>query len=359
VTGFLAGGKPNDALAFVKGTGRDHSRLAQGLHARQKIQLFDHPAEYDGIIGARPDAVLFKGGKVSATALENFGRCAFKYFGENILELRPLEEYEMEESLEAKHKGTAAHYFLEEFYKQLTQDGKKPLPKDLPSDLFDTVFASTIDRIPAEELKLHPVVWEASKITLKEKLLRYVEADLRFCQETGFQPILIEKEFVGPLPEFGNKTVWKGRIDRIDKGPTGYSVIDYKTGRYTEKKSAALDAIRGQKLQAPLYILMARELFQEKKMGKPVDFRYVYPMEEADASQTFSAENWLEYGPTVLKTVTSQLEWARQGHFVMVPEDAQCKWCEIAQICRKSHGISVYRSRQGEGEKFWKLRAAK
>ena len=96
------------------------------------------------------------------------------------------------------------------------------------------------------------MLWAAHKIRLYETLRAFVFPDLARCREEGWKPAMFEKEFVRRFPAPLERYEAYGKMDRIDEGPDGFDIVDYKTGSVFEG-SAPLLAQKGVKLQAPLY----------------------------------------------------------------------------------------------------------
>jgi ATP-dependent helicase/nuclease subunit B len=131
-------------------------------------------------------------------------------------------------------------------------------------------------------------------------------------------------------------------------------VIDYKfkAGKTpsTNDRNPTQAAIRGLRLQLPLYRWMSRHALQS------VTAAGTQPIEAQDAVFYFLAPRWSE-GPLVVtplqpdeearirQTVARLLTGIQQGRFFILPGD-YCDTCAVRDICRKDHPPSRLRAEQ-------------
>ena len=97
---------------------------------------------------------------------------------------------------------------------------------------------------------------------VRRKVIGFLRADATFLP--GFEPVALEYGFGPESVGFGG-FVLRGRIDRIDRGPSGELIaVDYKTGTVGSAHAVAKFASRGL-LQLPLYARVIQDAF-----GAPV-----------------------------------------------------------------------------------------
>jgi ATP-dependent helicase/DNAse subunit B len=353
VRGFLASGKNDDALQFAKAFDRDVESLSHGIQVRKQLDSFGLPGAYDGLVGKRELSDYSK--EFSATSIEKYGQCPFQFFAERILKLSPLEEFGKDELWRGDEKGTAIHLVLEKFYLTATDKGAIKVQGPFPLKLFEDAFDSVFSEINETAANIHSVLWDVLKFQIKEKLKIYLLNDWTELLESGYSPVYIEKEFRGSIPEISSDLVWVGKMDRIDQKGDDYRVIDYKTGRTKKPASVSLGARRGFRSQAPLYLAMLDKLLKSKKN---LSFQYLYPFSDEEKIYELSSKDWVKHKEDYFDVIRTQIAEIKQGVFVIMPEDSYCSYCPVASICRKNHGLSVYRSLQGPGEKLWDLRKA-
>ena len=218
----------------------------------------------------------------SITHLETYGECPFRYFSDNVLRLKRIEEEET--GLTSLERGSLIHKILFEFY-----DGRREasqISKYTDAEFEEAVrvlrqIAQNHLDVKAAELSLNradKLFWdiEAERLTGGHGRTGALRAFLDAEKERKFevQPRYFEVEF-GPGsraertdPFLGSKeaiTVGEvslaGRIDRIEVGNGMFVIGDYKTGSSTPKMN---DIREGRSLQLPLYIAVVEQLLREQ-----------------------------------------------------------------------------------------------
>ena len=343
----------NDLVAateLARGLGLPSEELSRGVAWWSLLNGIKAPGAHDGLIGKQPLPALFRQARGSATAMEMYGLCPYKYFASRMLDLEPKEEETVRAAIAADKQGVIVHDFLEHFFKRVTQDGTAPLPEQVPKDLFEELFASSVSSVLTVALGLPELVWQSTQQRIKKELWVFLQKEWVRCLEGGRRPLMFEKEIRAFLDKPLHEIEWGGVMDRLDHGIDGDVIVDYKTGRAPRGGNAALDAVRGQKSQGPLYLLLA------EKIGRSAaSFAYSYVLDEQKI-RLLTTEEWEQNKPAIVKTMHDQLELMESGCFLPMPGD-YCGYCEVAQACRKSHSVSVVRAARGVGRKLWDLRA--
>lgn len=220
----------------------------------------------------------FRHGTYSATQLETYGDCPFRFFAGRVLRLRTTEE--PEEGITPKELGRILHEILYEFYKDRRDRGLPPI-----SGLDDARFAAALDELRAiaartlDETDVDDIFWEISRETVIGSPGRpgTLEAMLRAERESGVTavPSYFEVRFGragddrlhsdplmssdAPVPAGG--IFLQGKIDRIDVAGDDFAVVDYKTGSVIPSKK---DVDDGASLQLPLYLHCAEAVLSER-----------------------------------------------------------------------------------------------
>ncbi len=335
MVGFLAAGKTAEAARLVELTGRDKNLLEQGLKLQTAIHGFQEAGPYDGVLGPMGTADVFWKGKISATALEVYGQCGFKYFASRMLGVAPLETADPEEILDAGIRGEKVHQFVHAYFQRRSEN--KAVEFD---SLFDEFFP---EHVPAEA-KIPALLWDATRAVLRVLLKAFLANELEALKAGGATPVYFEEEVEGKLPPPLDGFVWTGKIDRIDIKGTSADIIDYKTGAPFPKKTVSLMAEKGEKLQAPLYLALAGPFLE--KMGRraaDLSFRYEF-VEHPGTTRELDAEEWKLKSKAINDAVRALVDAAHAGNFVIKP-GWYCDYCPVVRVCRKNHGISVYRAR--------------
>ncbi len=153
------------------------------------------------------------------TRIEWLIRDPYAIYARHILGLAPLDPLTTEPT--AAHRGIALHKVMERFVKA-TADNPSVSATDLIATA-EQVLSETVDFPAIRALWLSRFRPAAEWFAAWETTQR-ITASPRFFEETGARSI--------PTLDF----TLKGRADRIDIGPGGASVYDYKTGSAPTKK---------------------------------------------------------------------------------------------------------------------------
>jgi ATP-dependent helicase/DNAse subunit B len=241
---------------------------------------------YGGIIAPelKPDEMksleAMKNRIYSVSQLEMYGKCPFQFFAKRILQLNVIET--IEEELTPIERGTILHEILFEFYVERRQAGKPQLAQCSEKD-----FAEAVEELrqlatrKLNELLVSDLFWDIEKEmiigfktqrrgVLKEFLEKERESTLETAPvyfEVGFggktgsrrksDPVLSYEE---PL-RFGTVRM-RGKIDRIEIGPSEFGIVDYKTGKTLVSRKEIDEGIS---LQLPVYLHAVETLLREKK----------------------------------------------------------------------------------------------
>lgn len=211
----------------------------------------------------------------SATQLETYAKCPYKYFAERVLNLSTIEE--PSEELEALELGSLLHVILYEFYSSLNE---KNIQLKGCNDA-DFKEAAKLLFVIAEQ-KFNEIhtgsvysFYEKEKLlginNKKENSLLYKFLLEERNSDDGFIPEFFELTFGNisddnlPASEFKIDDVnLRGKIDRVDinESRDAIKIIDYKLGG---TRPSASDLQRGLSLQLPLYLFAAKELINAQQ----------------------------------------------------------------------------------------------
>ena len=313
---------------------------------------------YDGVTGPHPEAweELWERG-LSPTTLETYGRCPFRYFARRMLGLERLDRPEDEEPLDALEQGQLCHEILQAFH-----DGFDPADPEDWSARLDRAAAEALSEYEGRCPTGYPAAWEVAREQVTELLREVVRADLDEMEGSGFRPAATETGLetrLGPeWPEDLRGLPVHGRLDRLDYHPRDnrYRVIDYKHKSSVkpgqEDNDPVLSAIRGQKLQLPLYALLAAAYASERgpAPAAAVEAAWYFIARRWEEGplypREFAAETWRQPdGQQIRDTVAQLLRGIRAGEFFIMP-GPYCRYCEVSEICRKGHSPSAMRAKR-------------
>lgn len=253
------------------------------LIERSRMEHHSLP-EFEGIVGptlnerARATLEGLSSAVYSATQLETYAACPFRFFAERVLRLRTLDDYR--DDLSPLEHGTILHEALYEFFLERRRSGSPQL-KGCAADEAERAQNQLADivRRKIDGLHIPDAFWEVDRAVLfgggrgRRGLLAEI-IDLERTREVETVPRHFEVSFGGggngraacdpdlvrEEPVTIGGVALRGRIDRVDVGPNSFAVIDYKTARDLPKLA---DIKTGTSLQLPLYLHVVREMLRE------------------------------------------------------------------------------------------------
>lgn len=357
-----------DLTGFKQALGRKVNFFTRAQSALTSMESYKpFLTAHDGIVGdvsAWWDVQVNHG--FSPTALESFGICPFGFFMGKVLKLTSLEVQETVETLASVDLGNLYHGILMSFYDTLIRENyfdtgaNKQNTGELLGEIAQNYFQDIERQIPIP----YPVVWEVEKEKILAFLVKFISSDIASIRQTGYIPAYLE-EAVKLYPQFvpfnqaeGPKIAFRGKIDRIDlkviENTISFRVIDYKSGKFF-KENLVRSAIRGQKLQLPLYIVMAEHLLSEKmKKGcisqnqmrlESASFIYIAQSVENKKEQkgipeiSITGSDWKDCERQCWATLQRFFHYMRNGIFPISPAEGtqKCEWCEFSTVCRRGN----------------------
>ncbi len=194
----------------------------------------------------------------SATQLDDYGDCPFKYFCRHSIKAAPREKAEFN----SRQIGTAVHYVLEMMLKKYKGDAFLGLTDGelgmeinrLLTEYLETSLSGTDDkteRFTYLYFRMNKVIFDIAERLRSE----FAESDFEPCD---FE-LSINAE--GDVPPFTvaldeGEVIFCGKIDRVDRldadGKRYIRIVDYKTGK---KKFDLNDVINGINMQMLLYLV--------------------------------------------------------------------------------------------------------
>jgi ATP-dependent helicase/nuclease subunit B len=213
---------------------------------------------FEGVLGDLPQLAARYGPSHvwSASQLETYGACRFRFFVSRVLGLELREPPEA--GYDAAQLGGMLHQVLERVYAEAGADaGQADLLAALPE-----AARRVFDEAPRRFGFRPTAMWQAQQEELIEVLTETISA---LAAEGGdYRPYLFEAGFgFGDEPPLAVDTpagrlLVRGVIDRVDLNSAGQlRVIDYKTGI---SGHAARDLGEGRRLQLGLYALAAERV---------------------------------------------------------------------------------------------------
>ncbi|MDD6484090.1 MAG: exodeoxyribonuclease V subunit gamma [Clostridiales bacterium] len=207
--------------------------------------------------------------KYSASRLNVYAGCPFKYFMNYGLGLRKRDEFE----IAASDIGTYAHSVIEQFCRAVEKDAKTPAEKlemwkSLSEDgardkIIDEIIDKTIENIDADDIYKREHI--KSIMNRTGSVIKKAAKTVHNSLKNGKYTIAAEENELAA--KISDEITVMGRVDRIDEytddGDTKHiRIIDYKTG------NTAFDIEHiyyGLDMQLVIYAILARDYFKEKR----------------------------------------------------------------------------------------------
>ena len=344
-----------DAAPLLQALGRDADLFRHGMAALSRLED-DSPTltPYDGVTGTLTPAwsrVIAEG--LAPTPLERYARCPFQYFAADVLRLEPIRMPHVQD-LDAALLGTVCHAALRRCYQQLILTGwpAEPVTDDTIAWCIHSAVEEAAAEFEATGRTGHFVLWELAKNMIVALVSSAVDADQEAQAEDPFLPVAFEVDAEGTVPglmvgEAGPLKI-RGRVDRIDRQPgcDGLRIIDYKlkigSAIKAEDRHLAQSALRGFRLQAPLYSCL--DIPGQPKPSQ-VQLLFLAPhWSTAITRSSFDTTIWSsEVGSRLRETLRTLVEGIQAGRFPIVP-DGYCDRCEFRVSCRREHTPTWWRA---------------
>jgi RecB family exonuclease len=347
-------------------TKRDEERLAKKVEIETDRFGGDmaHPS-YQGRLVSRDALKIiserFSDGLFSASRLEKYAECPFRFFVEKVLGLEPIEE-EIPELI-PKDRGTIFHRVLEKFFGGHADEFRAAVDDEgLEKSLFEALGRIVDDVLAASgPMMAHvaPGLRDRQRDAIRLMARQVVKMELaeKRTLPSPLFPAKCEWGFgVGDVPPLGiaapegRPAKFHGYIDRVDVDSSGkhFLVVDYKTG--TNVKSVKQDLLHGRKLQLPIYVAAVKKLLfrnavalggllidvlkAEKKHGfVRKGFDEVH-YSVGGVRSAMKDEEWDDVMEAALKWAAEYAMRIRRGEFDSRPSKSCPQYCDYADICR-------------------------
>jgi ATP-dependent helicase/nuclease subunit B len=323
-----------------------NNHLARALRARTRRWLRRWTPN-DGLVD--PDELArqsiakhqFSARSFSATALQNYASCPYRFFLSAILRLDLRQEPAAIEAIDPLTRGSLFHETQFEVLTSLNAANLLPLAPDSLGRAFDLVDRA-LERLAADYAdRLAPAiprVWQdginSIRADLREWLRRMGESN------EGWVPDKFELSFGlsdrgpresdpasvdDPVEIIGDLKL-RGSIDMVERQGTRFRVTDHKTGKARAEKTTIVGG--GKYLQPLLYALACQKLLN----GNVESGRLYYCTADGGYEERIVPldENSLEILNPVLSTIRQGLV---DGFLPAAPDEDACTWCDFLAVC--------------------------
>lgn len=357
----------HDALPILDAMGRDRLLFEQGIATLNTIEGESQVlGPFDGmVVGKHVPAER----SFSPTALERYATCPFQYFAEKVLRLEPVWRLQ-DDHLPPLMLGTLVHESLRTSYERLLFL-RWPENQLTESQVHSTVCESVADAFAAHAARQgtgHALLWTLACEQVTDLVKAAVFSDQAEHRTTGFRPVAFEVAAQGTVPLESDAPAVSlkihGTLDRVDyrADPPALRIVDYKFKQGSEispaDRNLALSAIRGFRLQPPLY---ARMVLPSYPTTTEVQLLFLAPAWNQQISRsTFDASLWTSRtGDLIRHTLSTLIQGITKGEFFILP-DGYCDNCQFSGACRRNDAMTWWRSyRSPQAKALRRLRKQK
>lgn len=256
--------------------------------------------------------------RISASGYNSLVVCPYQFHARYLLGLAELDD--VQEMIEKKDYGQLVHGVLAAFHRAHPRvSALEPLAAERElEDLSARAFASVVARNYLAQAWL--VRWRA-----------LIPAYLEWQRERegagwAWKAGEVEREVEILTPQ-GNPLALRGRIDRVDEGPGGAAVVDYKT-RDPGRLRRSLE-LPGEDVQLPVYALL---------WGAPVAEALFLSLER-DGVRAVELKNDVQALTDAVRVRLGELFDALVAGARLPAQgvEAACEYCEARGLCRRNH----------------------
>jgi len=294
----------------------------------------------------------------TATQLNTYGECPWRFFAAAVLGLEPL--VEPLERLDPVVRGAFCHEVLFLLMQGLAERRGRPVvPGEIQQDDLITALDEAVEaasqRVAARGQAPAAALWQVQRRQMREQVHRYLltlkqdedglaprclHFELRFgrasAEAVPCDPASTDRPVAMDTP--AGKVRLAGRIDRIDRArgrdAEGLLVVDYKSGRVPTQ--ADIDA--GRALQLPIYVEAAEQILSEPSVGgayhglgnsKTCNYGMI-------GKRPADADAYRQRRDAAAETIGRFVSGIRAGRFDLLPTHDCPSFCPYRSICQFS-----------------------
>ena len=294
--------------------------------------------EPQGVIGDAEVRAGLARETVSVSELEAYLSCPYRWFHSRIVAPGSLDS-----EIDARRRGTLAHEMLAEFYRRLPDDlGEERVSPTNLGEALQLAARVSADVLAAAE-RARTLDEEIALATISPMVAGLVARDATFLP--GWRPVAIEWAFgMDDEPHDFGSFLLRGRVDRVDDGPAGLVVVDYKTGAASATPQAKM--LSSGHVQMPLYAAVASARFGRpvagglyRSLSRRLDRGFMLA-ETSDgafkSTDVISSQETDELIGGAVALAAGAVEGMRAGHIAPTPSPEACGFCVAAGFCAES-----------------------
>ena len=348
--------------------GYERAEAAQAGRAARQFTAYDGRARRSAAHGWTAEQ------EWTASALEDYAECPYRYFLKHILRLRSVPEPGEEIEISPLDRGTLIHKILENWVGGWLAAGNGRSWQEFTADPepLRAAAEAELDLWDARDgLGTPPAAKSARQMILDDLQQQRIDIEQPHAA-AGWQPWAAERSFEGAeVPLGDSRTIaMRGKMDRIDVAHDGRRLaLDYKTGKNPGDVEQGFR--RGRHMQMPLYLHAVTGIVHGAQNGASIssdrisstraEFRYItrrggFSTAELSGEEFGHWENASPQSPAGVCSDTLQtiVDGVREGKFFPHPSDKpgetdHCKWCVFKPACTTDVGRRYARKRNSDG----------
>ncbi len=284
----------------------------------------------------------------SASALQEFARCPYRFLLHGIHGLKPVDEPEALERMDAMVRGRLYHRVLFHLFREGEEDAVARL---------DDILPRLAEQAAAEHAPVVPGFWRTEVEKLRADLRGWLSG-----REPDWMPSHVELAFgeqdlaehdpastAAPVRIEGGYLL-RGSIDLIERRSDGrLRVIDHKTGKFPEKPPQCIG--NGEVLQPVLYALATEALCGEAPSQSILSYATL-----RGGYRTIPVPINRDARDRVRRVLALIDHWIDQGFLPAAPKRGGCEGCEYLPVCGPYEELRVAGKPQPELRELIEIR---
>jgi ATP-dependent helicase/DNAse subunit B len=292
----------------------------------------------------------------SASQLNDYGVCGFRFFAKRLLMLEELQE--PDEGMDVLQRGTLFHAILEHTYRALSQSkiviepDNLDLALSIAREITDAVFAEAPEQIGFRV----DALWQQEQATIWRRIEQLIKADFATGNDSplnkkfgeGRLPIVLEAGFGGDgdvtldLDDGVGAIKVRGYIDRIDQWGERAIIVDYKSG---STRIPITEMEEGRNFQMMTYLEGANSILrQTADGGAPLEIAggafWHITNRSLSGEVRMDRDDHQQAIENARQRLGNNIALGRRGDFAVHAtkmDNNRCiRYCEYHQLCRIS-----------------------
>ncbi len=272
---------------------------------------------------------------LSASAVESLRQCPYQFFARVLLGLR--ESSELDVLADKRDYGTWLHEVLHQFHRERLE-GLDPAMDD--ADRLDRAAEAQMQALGLSAAEFLP--FSASFARFAPTYLQWLSAQEAQGQRFAAGELdRVVHPWATVEPALAALAL-RGRLDRVDDGPEGRWLLDYKTGSVKGLKDKVADPLEDTQLAVYAVLMGGADAASTAPVdralapdGRPLRAQYL-ALDDAKGPVAIEHEDVESTAAVMLDGLGSDLMAIRRGDpLPALGEGVACEYCEMRGLCRR------------------------